>query len=125
MPGTLTHHFVQHFDQRFTLNYHKGLFKYYVINFGAFPDGRRINDDETPKALEMEQEDVIEVYQDTESMDSTPSLRPGTRLIPGAFTQEPTAEGLSPGARRQTRKPQGGSSKGWGIVSGEIVIILR
>ena len=27
-------------------------------------DGRRINDDETPKALEMEQEDVIEVYQE-------------------------------------------------------------
>jgi hypothetical protein len=26
-------------------------------------DGRRINDDETPKALEMEQDDVIEVYQ--------------------------------------------------------------
>ena len=25
-------------------------------------DGRRINDDETPKALEMEQDDVIEVY---------------------------------------------------------------
>ena len=24
-------------------------------------DGRRINDDETPKALEMEQDDVIEV----------------------------------------------------------------
>ena len=27
-------------------------------------DGRRINDDETPKALEMEQDDVIEVYQE-------------------------------------------------------------
>ena len=27
-------------------------------------DGKRINDDETPKALEMEQEDVIEVYQE-------------------------------------------------------------
>merc|ERR1712083_823209 len=27
-------------------------------------DGRRINDDETPKALEMEQGDVIEVYQE-------------------------------------------------------------
>merc|ERR1712113_22307 len=26
--------------------------------------GRRINDDETPKALEMEQDDVIEVYQE-------------------------------------------------------------
>jgi hypothetical protein len=25
-------------------------------------DGRRINDDETPKALEMEQDDVIEVF---------------------------------------------------------------
>lgn len=27
-------------------------------------DGRRINDDETPKLLEMEQDDVIEVYQE-------------------------------------------------------------
>ena len=27
-------------------------------------DGKRINDDETPKSLEMEQEDVIEVYQE-------------------------------------------------------------
>ena len=27
-------------------------------------DGRRINDDETPKALEMEQDDVIEVFQE-------------------------------------------------------------
>merc|ERR1712203_931776 len=27
-------------------------------------DGRRINDDETPKALEMEQDEVIEVYQE-------------------------------------------------------------
>ena len=27
-------------------------------------DGRRVNDDETPKALEMEQDDVIEVYQE-------------------------------------------------------------
>uniref|UniRef100_A0A914WQI4 Small ubiquitin-related modifier n=1 Tax=Plectus sambesii TaxID=2011161 RepID=A0A914WQI4_9BILA len=27
-------------------------------------DGRRINDDETPKSLEMENEDVIEVYQE-------------------------------------------------------------
>ena len=26
-------------------------------------EGRRINDDETPKTLEMEQDDVIEVYQ--------------------------------------------------------------
>ena len=26
-------------------------------------DGRRINDDETAKSLEMEQDDVIEVYQ--------------------------------------------------------------
>merc|ERR1711881_180833 len=27
-------------------------------------DGRRINDDETPEQLEMEQDDVIEVYQE-------------------------------------------------------------
>ena len=26
-------------------------------------EGRRINDDETPKTLEMEQDDVIEVYR--------------------------------------------------------------
>ena len=38
-----------------------------VINLFLFRflfDGRRINDDETPKALEMEQDDVIEVYQE-------------------------------------------------------------
>ena len=39
-------------------------------------DGRRINDDETPKALEMEQDDVIEVYQE-----QTGGL---TRRSPGA-----------------------------------------
>ena len=27
-------------------------------------DGKRINDDETPKSLELEQDDVIEVYQE-------------------------------------------------------------
>ncbi|CAL2029932.1 hypothetical protein CAEBREN_11594 [Caenorhabditis brenneri] len=27
-------------------------------------DGRRINDDDTPKTLEMEDDDVIEVYQE-------------------------------------------------------------
>ena len=27
-------------------------------------DGRRINDEETPKALEMENDDTIEVYQE-------------------------------------------------------------
>ena len=27
-------------------------------------DGRRINDDETPKGLKMEQDDVIDVYQE-------------------------------------------------------------
>ena len=32
--------------------------------FSFLFDGRRINDDETPKALEMEQDDVIEVYQE-------------------------------------------------------------
>ena len=36
-----------------------------VIDICSFLfDGRRINDDETPKALEMEQDDVIEVYQE-------------------------------------------------------------
>ena len=34
------------------------------IYFRFLFDGRRINDDETPKALEMEQDDVIEVYQE-------------------------------------------------------------
>ncbi|CAK5040991.1 unnamed protein product [Meloidogyne enterolobii] len=27
-------------------------------------DGRRVNDDDTPKSLEMEEDDVIEVYQE-------------------------------------------------------------
>ena len=39
------------------------LFLHLVILRFLF-DGRRINDDETPKALEMEQDDVIEVYQE-------------------------------------------------------------
>ena len=34
-------------------------------------DGKRINDDDTPKALEMENDDVIEVYQE-----QTGGLRP-------------------------------------------------
>ena len=34
------------------------------LHFRFLFDGRRINDDETPKALEMEQDDVIEVYQE-------------------------------------------------------------
>merc|ERR1712107_946058 len=35
-----------------------------VLSLRFLFDGRRINDDETPKALEMEQDDVIEVYQE-------------------------------------------------------------
>merc|ERR1712072_508461 len=34
-----------------------------ITSLRSLFDGRRINDDETPKALEMEQDDVIEVYQ--------------------------------------------------------------
>jgi hypothetical protein len=38
------------------------------LNFGVFLrflfDGKRINDDETPKQLEMEDNDTIEVYQE-------------------------------------------------------------
>merc|ERR1712029_258298 len=34
-------------------------------------DGKRINDEETPKALEMEQDDVIEVYQEQTGGDDT------------------------------------------------------
>ena len=36
----------------------------FLSSFRFLFDGRRINDDETPKALEMEQDDVIEVYQE-------------------------------------------------------------
>jgi len=39
-------------------------FLFFIIVRGFLFDGRRINDDETPKALEMEQDDVIEVYQE-------------------------------------------------------------
>merc|ERR1712111_259201 len=35
-----------------------------ITSLRSLFDGRRINDDETPKALEMEQDDVIEVYQE-------------------------------------------------------------
>ncbi len=41
-----------------------------VSPFRFLFDGRRINDDETPKALEMEQDDVIEVYQEQTGGDS-------------------------------------------------------
>ena len=40
-------------------------------------DGKRINDEETPKSLEMEQDDVIEVYQEQtgeEQMMGKPSI---------------------------------------------------
>ena len=40
------------------------IFKIYFFHFRFLFDGRRINDDETPKVLEMEQDDVIEVYQE-------------------------------------------------------------
>ena len=36
----------------------------FISHFRFLFDGRRINDDETPKVLEMEQDDVIEVYQE-------------------------------------------------------------
>ena len=44
----------------------KGNFKIviFIFHFRFLFDGRRINDDETPKVLEMEQDDVIEVYQE-------------------------------------------------------------
>ena len=32
-------------------------------------DGKSINDEETPKSLEMEQDDVIEVYQEQTGAD--------------------------------------------------------
>jgi len=35
-----------------------------IASLRFFFDGKRINDDETPKSLEMEQDDVIEVYQE-------------------------------------------------------------
>ena len=35
-------------------------FKIYFFHYRFLFDGRRINDDETPKVLEMEQDDVIE-----------------------------------------------------------------
>ena len=38
--------------------------KVFISHFRFLFDGRRINDDETPKVLEMEQDDVIEVYQE-------------------------------------------------------------
>ena len=40
------------------------IFKIYFFHFRFLFDCRRINDDETPKVLEMEQDDVIEVYQE-------------------------------------------------------------
>lgn len=36
-----------------------------LVNFSRFLfDGKRINDDETPKLLEMEDNDTIDVYQE-------------------------------------------------------------
>ena len=53
----------------FVLFLHTSTLKFcFILQFLKFCrflfDGRRINDDETPKALEMEQDDVIEVYQE-------------------------------------------------------------
>merc|ERR1719508_627421 len=50
-------------------------------------DGRRINDDETPKALEMEQDDVIEVYQEQTGGGEEESI---TLKIKGIVTNEMT-----------------------------------
>merc|ERR1712172_25303 len=59
-----------HFRVKFSTNMGK-LKKSYAERVGVAVstlrflfDGRRINDDETPKVLEMEQDDVIEVYQE-------------------------------------------------------------
>merc|ERR1711951_55126 len=59
-------------------------------------DGRRINDDETPKALEMEQDDVIEVYQEQTGGDDTG--RDGNRISGDQDTQilEPQEKKKSP-----------------------------
>ena len=57
---------------------------FYVLSSVSLPrflfDGRRINDDETPKALEMEQDDVIEVYQ--EQTGGTLAWAAGCKKIP-------------------------------------------
>merc|ERR1719244_622809 len=50
-------------------------------------DGRRINDDETPKALEMEQDVVIEVYQEQTGGGETDM---GKLKIAGILTNEVT-----------------------------------
>ena len=59
-----------HFKVKFTTNMGK-LKKSYSERQGVplnslrfLFDGRRINDEETPKALEMENDDTIEVYQE-------------------------------------------------------------
>jgi small ubiquitin-related modifier len=59
-----------HFKVKFTTNMGK-LKKSYSERQGVpvqslrfLFDGRRINDDETPKQLEMENDDTIEVYQE-------------------------------------------------------------
>ena len=40
------------------------LFWYFPTSLIVLFDGKRIHDDETPKSFEMEQDDVIEVYQE-------------------------------------------------------------
>ena len=39
-------------------------FKILIFNYRFLSDGNRINDEETPKALEMDQDNVIEVYKE-------------------------------------------------------------
>ena len=39
-------------------------FKILIFNHRVLSDGNRINDEETPKALEMDQDNVIEVYKE-------------------------------------------------------------
>ena len=51
-------------------------------------DGCRINDDKTPKALEMEQDDVIEVFQElTEGDDTCLNLKKRRNLHVGRLLQ--------------------------------------
>ena len=49
---------------KYTLLLHHNIFNLFFFHFRFVFDGQRINDDETFRVLEMEQDNVIEVYQE-------------------------------------------------------------
>lgn len=60
-----------------------------IISLRFLFDGKRINDDETPKSLEMEQDDVVEVYREQTGGVTSPSAPREKRVKKKKMTMLP------------------------------------